>query len=119
MDGTEDVEISRGTHIPLIGREAENGDGKLLLMPGLDAQRRPADGSFCNRINTVLQRVRLTGGIVAAGENNRLNGPIQLRDGDLKGHLHRMQPEITLLPFLGGLEHQRQGHHVGAVELFQ
>ena len=61
----------------------------------------------------------LAGGVVAAGKHDRLDGAIELRNRDLKGHLHRVKAQVALLPLLGGLEHQRQGHHVGAVEALQ
>ena len=61
----------------------------------------------------------LARGVISARQHNRFDGTIQFGDGDLQGHLHRMEAEVTLLPFLCGLEHQRQRHHVGAVELFQ
>ena len=61
----------------------------------------------------------LARGIIPAAEHYRFNRPIQFRDGDLQRHLHRVEAQIALLPFLGGLEYQRQRHHVGAIERFQ
>ena len=39
MDGAENVEVSSGADITLVGREAENGDRQLLFGAGLDPQR--------------------------------------------------------------------------------
>ena len=61
----------------------------------------------------------LARGIIPAAEHYRFDGPIQFGDGNLEGHLHRVEAQIALLPFLGGLEYQRQRHHVGAIERFQ
>ena len=38
MDRAEDVEVSRRSDIPLVGREAEHGDRQLLFVSGLDPQ---------------------------------------------------------------------------------
>ena len=59
------------------------------------------------------------GGVVTTGENDGLDGTIKFRNGDLQGHLHRVQAEVALFPLLGGLEDEGKRHHVGAVELFQ
>ena len=61
----------------------------------------------------------LAGGIVAAGENDRLDRAIQFRDGDLQGHLHRVKAEVALFPLLGGLEHKRKRDHIWTIELLQ
>ena len=51
-------------------------------------------------------------------KNDGLDGAIQFRNGDLQGHLHRVQAKVALFPLLGGLE-TRKRHHVGTVELLQ
>ena len=119
MDGSEDIEVGGRADIALVRREAEHRDRQLLVCTGLDSQRRPADGTFSDCIHPVLQGVSLTGGIVAAGENDWLDRSIQLGNGDLQGNLNRMQTEVAVLPLLGGLKHQRQGNHVRTVEFFE
>ncbi len=37
----------------------------------------------------------------------------------MQRHLNRVQAQIAILPLLGGLEHQRQRHHVGPVQPLQ
>ena len=61
----------------------------------------------------------LAGGVIAAGEHDRLDCAVELGDGDLKGHLNRVQTQVALFPLLGGLEDQGQRHHVRAVELLE
>ena len=61
----------------------------------------------------------LAGGVVAATEHDRFDRAIQFRDGDLQSHLHRVKAQVAGFPFLGGLEHQGQRHHVGAIEPLQ
>ena len=63
--------------------------------------------------------MRLAGGIVATRENDGLDGAIQFRNGDLQGHLHRVQAKVALFPLLGGLEDEGKRHHVRTVELLQ
>ena len=41
------------------------------------------------------------------------------RNRDLQSHLHGVKTQVAVFPFLGGLEDQRQSHHVGAVQLLQ
>ena len=60
-----------------------------------------------------------TGHAVATGEDDGLDGSIQLRDGHLQSYLDGVQTEVAVFPLFGGLEHQGQRHHVGAVQLFQ
>ena len=119
VDRAEDIEVGRGAHVALVGGEAEHGDGQLFLGPGLGAQGSPANRPFGDRIHPVLEGVGLAGGVVSAGKHDGFNGAIQLGDGDLQGDLHGVEAQIALLPFLGGLKHQGQGHHVGAVQALQ
>ena len=119
MNRAKNIEISSGTNVALIRREAENGDGKFLINPGFSAQRGPTNCPFSNRIDAILKGVSLTSGVIPTRQHDGFDRTIQLRNGNLKSHLHRMQAEVAALPFLGGLEHQRQRHHVGAIELLQ
>ena len=119
MDGAEDIEVGGGADVALIGGEAEHRDGQLFLIAGLGAQVGPANGPFGNGIHPVLQGVGLASGVIAATEHDRFDRAIEFRDGDLQCHLHRVQAEVAGFPFLGGLEHQRQRHHVGAIEALE
>ena len=119
VDGAEDVQVGRGADVALVGGEAEDGDCQLLVTAGLDPQGGPTDGPFGNGIHPVLQGVGLAGGVIAAGEHDRLDCAVELGDGDLKGHLNRVQTQVALFPLLSGLEDQGQRHHVGAIELLE
>ena len=66
MNGSENVEVGRRAHIALIRREAEHRDGQLLLIAGFDPQGRPANRPFSDGINTILERVCLSCGVVTA-----------------------------------------------------
>ena len=114
-DRAEYIQVGRRADVALIRGEAKYRDRQLLFSPGLDPQGGPADCALGDRLNPVLQGVGFTGGVVAAAEHDWLNCAIEFRDGDLQRHLHRVKTEIALLPLLGGLEHQRQRHHVGAI----
>ena len=119
VDGAEDIEIGGRAHVPFVGREAENGDGELFVLPGLDPQGGPANGTFGNGIDAVLQGVGLARGVITPGENDRLNRTIQFGNGDLQGHLNGVETKVAVFPFLRGLEHQGQRHHVGAIQPLQ
>ena len=91
IDRAEDIEVCGGANVALVGGEAEHRDRKLLLGAGLQSQRCPANRPFSDGLNPVLEGVGLTGGIVPARQHDRLNGAIEFGDGDLQGHLDRVQ----------------------------
>ena len=119
VNRAEHIEVGGGSHVAFIRREAEHRDRQLLLGARLDAQRGPADGALGDGIHPILQGVGLAGGVIPAREHDRLNRSIEFGDGDLQGHLHGVKAQVAFLPFLSGLEHQRQRHHVRAIELLQ
>ena len=90
-DRAEYIQVGRRAHVALVWWEAEYGDRQLLFSPGLDPQGSPANCAFGDRLNPVLQGVGFAGGVVAAAEHDWLNGAIEFGDGDLQGHLHRVQ----------------------------
>mmetsp|Transcript_28419 Transcript_28419/g.47713 ORF Transcript_28419/g.47713 Transcript_28419/m.47713 type:complete len:652 (+) Transcript_28419:1252-3207(+) len=118
-DGAEYVEVGSGPHVALVRREGEHGDAQLLLRILLLAQGPPLDGAVGHSLYAVVQRVRAPGVLVAPREDDRLHATVQLGQGHLEGDLHRVQAEGGVHPLLRGLEHQRDGHHVGHVQALQ
>ena len=58
-----------------------------------------------------LKRVGLAGGVITTGEHHWLDGTIEFRDGDLQGYSNGVQAQVTVFPFLGGLNTRGKGHH--------
>ena len=52
-------------------------------------------------------RDRAAGDAVTAGEDDRLDGAVELGQRDLQRHLHRVQAELRVLPLLEGLPRVR------------
>mmetsp|Transcript_64887 Transcript_64887/g.107630 ORF Transcript_64887/g.107630 Transcript_64887/m.107630 type:complete len:271 (+) Transcript_64887:2407-3219(+) len=113
------IQVRSRTNVALIWRETEDGDGQLLILLGGGAELGPLHHTANDGLSAVLQSVGLTGVAVTSRHDHGLNGTVQLRNGDLKCNLHRVQTQGRLLPLLSCLENKRQGHHVRAVQLGQ
>ena len=90
MNRAKNIEISSSTNVALIRREAENSDGKFLIDAGLGPQRGPTNRPFSYRIDAILKGMSFPGGVVSTRQHDGFDRAIQLRDGDLKSHLHWM-----------------------------
>ena len=119
VDGAEDVEVGGGADVALVGREGKDSDGDLLVLVVLAAQARPLDRALAQHVDAVSLRDGAAGDAITAGEDDRLDGTVELWEGDLKGDLHRVQAELRVLPLLKGLEGGRHRAQVGAVEALQ
>mmetsp|Transcript_12457 Transcript_12457/g.34666 ORF Transcript_12457/g.34666 Transcript_12457/m.34666 type:complete len:540 (-) Transcript_12457:608-2227(-) len=119
VDGSEDVEVRRGTHVALVRREAEDRDADLLVPHLLLPELRPLDGPVTHGLDPVVKRVALSRPGVPSGEDDGLEASVQLWQGDLQGDLDGVEPKARVAPLLGRLENEGQGDHVRHVEGLQ
>mmetsp|Transcript_17534 Transcript_17534/g.48843 ORF Transcript_17534/g.48843 Transcript_17534/m.48843 type:complete len:660 (+) Transcript_17534:2749-4728(+) len=118
-DGAKHVQVSSSAHVTLVRGEGEDGHSQALLCILLLAQVGPLNGTGAQGGDAVGQGVALASVAVTASEHNGLHGTIQLGQGHLQSHLHRVHTQLTVQPLLSGLEHQGQGAQVGHVQGLQ
>eukprot|EP00962_Isochrysis_galbana_P012886 scaffold3665_cov102-Isochrysis_galbana.AAC.3 len=115
-DGAEDVEVGGGAHVALVRGEGEDSDGHLLLDVGLLAEAGPLERPLGQGHHAVRLRDGAAGDAVAAREDEGLDGAVDLGQGHLECHLHRVEAELRVLPLLERLERGRNGAQVRPVE---
>mmetsp|Transcript_54202 Transcript_54202/g.128743 ORF Transcript_54202/g.128743 Transcript_54202/m.128743 type:complete len:620 (-) Transcript_54202:301-2160(-) len=116
-DGREHVQVRGGADVALVGREREDGDRELLVLVLLDAEVGPLERAVREEVDAVREGHGAPSDAVAAAVDDRLDGPIDLRERDLQSDLDGVQAELGGLPLLEGLEHEGHGADVRAVQL--
>ena len=115
----KDIQISGGAHVALIWRERKDGNAHFLLRVLLLGQTRPLERTIRQELHTVRKRNGAARCPFASGIDDRLDGAVNLGERHLERHLHGVEPKLTRLPLLVGLEHERHSDDVGHVKLLE
>ena len=119
FDRVKNVKVGGCSDVSLIGREREDSDGNLLLGILFLLESGPLQTTFGEQVDTVSERHAASGGTFTTGVDDGFDSSINFWKRDLKGNLDRMKTEFRCLPFLEGLEYERDGTHVRYIELLQ
>mmetsp|Transcript_27935 Transcript_27935/g.66296 ORF Transcript_27935/g.66296 Transcript_27935/m.66296 type:complete len:513 (-) Transcript_27935:691-2229(-) len=119
VDAAEDIQVRSSANVALVRGELEDADAQLLLRVGLLAQVCPVHCPGRHRTDAVLHWDGAAAGAIAPREDQRLDGTINLWQGDLESNLHRVKAKLAVLPFRERLEDQRNADQVGSVELHE
>mmetsp|Transcript_23287 Transcript_23287/g.34499 ORF Transcript_23287/g.34499 Transcript_23287/m.34499 type:complete len:212 (+) Transcript_23287:2371-3006(+) len=94
LDGVKHIKVSSSSYITLIRGEGEDGDGNLLVLSRLGSKSSPLQCTVGQQVHTVSKGNTASGGTLTSSKDNRLNGSINLRKGNLQCYLNRMESQF-------------------------
>mmetsp|Transcript_14046 Transcript_14046/g.52677 ORF Transcript_14046/g.52677 Transcript_14046/m.52677 type:complete len:553 (-) Transcript_14046:271-1929(-) len=119
LDRVEHVQVGGSSDVALVRGEAEDGDGQLLVRVLLAAELCPLERPVRQQVDAIAERNGAPRGTLTAGEDDRLDGTVDFGEGHLQSDLDGVQSELGGLPLFEGLEHQRHGAQVRAIQLLK
>jgi len=89
LDGVEDIKVRHRANIALVWGEGEDRYCDLIVSVLLDPQVGPLQQPIDQEVDAAP-----SGGALVDSVNDRLDGPVNLRQRHLRCHLDGMQPEL-------------------------